>query len=336
NPPGAAQRDAHPKQHGTVYGQFTVEKDLDERLRKGLFAEAASYDALVRFSNQNNIPQHDYVKDVRGMAVKVCGVQGNMTWHYGKPATSQDFLAITHDVFTTRNVDDFDALIKAVLRSDDGRLIGLIAKLLMVLSRFPARLYIWKNYRQAFRRHPNPLHLTYFSTVPYLHGAGQAMKFRFRPSLAEHREAGRLKPQKGQPSNFLQLGMKRVLQKVEHYDFDMEVQLRDAKHNMPIENPATRWRERDAPFVKVATLTIPSQVFDSPAQLEYGDNLAFSPWHCLKAHRPLGGINRARRVIMREVLSLRRAMNRVRQPEPVSTHEFRSLEPKSGTDFGVS
>ncbi len=328
NPPGAAQRDAHPKQHGTLYARFTIADNLDERLRKGLFAEAREYEALVRFSNQSNIPKHDFEKDVRGMAVKICGLQGDMVWHHGKPAVSQDFLAITHNVFTTRNVDDFDALIHAVLRLDESKLAGGLAVVRMLLSRFPSRLYIGKNYWRAFRRHSNPLHLTYFSTVPFLCGDGQAMKFRFVPSLTEHRKQGQLKPRRGQPFNYMRLGMKRVLQEIDQYEFDMEVQLRDATRDMPIENPAKPWRETDSPFLTVATLTIPAQTFDSPAQLEYGDNLSFSPWHCLKAHRPLGGINRARRVIMREVASLRHAMNRVRQPEPTSTAPFRELEPK--------
>jgi hypothetical protein len=44
----------------------------------------------------------------------------------------------------------------------------------------------------------------------------------------------------------------------------------------------------------VATLTIDAQVFDLPEQNKFGRILSFNPWHALVAHKPLGGINRAR------------------------------------------
>ena len=56
------------------------------------------------------------------------------------------------------------------------------------------------------------------------------------------------------------------------------------------------WSESLSPHVKVATIVIPVQEFDTPALQEYGDNLSFNPWHSLPEHRPLGSINRGRRV----------------------------------------
>ena len=47
-------------------------------------------------------------------------------------------------------------------------------------------------------------------------------------------------------------------------------------------------------FRTVAKLTIPVQTAWDPAKDGYFEDLSFSPAHALVAHRPLGGINRAR------------------------------------------
>jgi hypothetical protein len=52
-----------------------------------------------------------------------------------------------------------------------------------------------------------------------------------------------------------------------------------------------------------------------------GERLSFSPWHGLKAHEPLGAINRARRQVYRTIAAVRNTANRARMGEP-STAEF--------------
>jgi hypothetical protein len=44
-------------------------------------------------------------------------------------------------------------------------------------------------------------------------------------------------------------------------------------------------------------IEIEAQDFDFPERWEWGNKLSFSPWHALEEHRPLGGINRARRIV---------------------------------------
>ncbi len=66
-----------------------------------------------------------------------------------------------------------------------------------------------------------------------------------------------------------------------------------------------RQRRSVSPFIKVATILIPVQTFESAEQLKVCENLSFTPWHTLEDLRPLGGINRARKKAY-EVLSKRR------------------------------
>jgi hypothetical protein len=56
---------------------------------------------------------------------------------------------------------------------------------------------------------------------------------------------------------------------------------------------------------------------DSKQQAIYGDNLSFTPWHALPEHRPLGGINRARKVIYEAISKRRHEHNREPRTEPV-------------------
>ena len=47
--------------------------------------------------------------------------------------------------------------------------------------------------------------------------------------------------------------------------------------SMDVEDSMTEWKEAQAPFYQVATIRIPQQVFDTPDQNEFCENLSFSP-----------------------------------------------------------
>jgi hypothetical protein len=94
------------------------------------------------------------------------------------------------------------------------------------------------------------------------------------------------------------------------------VQLRTRPDAMPIEDPTIIWDETAAPFVPVASITIPPQKFDTPEQEAFCENLSFTPWHCIDAHRPLGGLNRVRRVVYEHISRLRHELNNAPRSEP--------------------
>ena len=66
----------------------------------------------------------------------------------------------------------------------------------------------------------------------------------------------------------------------------------------------------------VARVTIPPQDFDSPEQRAFCENLSFTAWHGLAAHRPLGGLNRLRRTVYDAVSRLRHEINGTPRVEP--------------------
>ena len=89
----------------------------------------------------------------------------------------------------------------------------------------------------------------------------------------------------------------------------------------------TEWKEDQAPFHEVATIYIPRQNFDSPGQSEFAENISFNPWHALPEHRPLGIINRIRKVVYDHTSRVRHEMNSVERTEPAAGQPF--ICPKS-------
>jgi len=88
---------------------------------------------------------------------------------------------------------------------------------------------------------------------------------------------------------------------------------------MPIENPTIEWT---SPFIKIATIKIPKQQFNSPAQESFGENLSFTPWRCVQEHQPLGGVNRARKAVYIALSDVRLTLNKQSEQEPVTMQSF--------------
>ena len=87
-------------------------------------------------------------------------------------------------------------------------------------------------------------------------------------------------------------------------------------NKMLIEDSMTEWQETQAPFYQVATIHIPQQIFETPEQNQFCENLSFTPWHALLEHKPLGAINRMRKVIYDRISQVRHEMNSIHRSEP--------------------
>jgi hypothetical protein len=161
----------------------------------------------------------------------------------------------------------------------------------------------------SLRHFSNLLAIRYFSVAPYLLG-DKAVKYALTPSDVSQG------PVPKNPSNdYLREAMVDHLASRDAV-FDFCVQFQIDPYKMPIEDPGITWDEALSPFRKVATLTIPSQTFDTSEQREFGDNLSFNPWRCLPEHRPLGGISRARRQVYQALSTFRHESNKTPREEP--------------------
>ncbi len=99
--------------------ELTVLDNLPEAARVGLGAKPGTYRAYVCYSNGSGVRQPDPKGDLRGFAVKVCGVPGTKVIPGLESAPTQDFLCINHPITLIRNADEFMTLIKAAADSAD-------------------------------------------------------------------------------------------------------------------------------------------------------------------------------------------------------------------------
>ena len=290
---GHAIRDAHPKMHGCVFARLEVSTDLPADLRRGLFAEPGAYDAWVRFSNGSGTPQKDEAGDGRGMAVKVLGVAGS-------PSGTQDFVMINHPAFFVRNAADY---------VDFSRAKNPLGFFFPSFNPFRWRLHELFTAR-AITQHvvSNPLDAQYYSMAPLLFG-DIPCKVSARPVGPASAFADRT------GDDFLRANLVKALGEGDKV-FELCVQRQADPAAMPVEDPTIPWPEDRAPFMAVARLTIPRQVFATPEQDAFGENLSFTPWHGLAAHRPLGGINRVRREVYETISTLRHELNGATGQEP--------------------
>jgi hypothetical protein len=291
-------RDAHPKMHGCVRGEFSIEPNLPEELRIGIFSQSRRFPVWVRFSNQSGTVSPDSKGDIRGVALKLMGVDGEKLLPNETQGTTHDFILISDSRFVTKDVAEFDGLVAA--------LTGGVLKILWFFLTHPRAA---RNLRASLRQFNNPLEIRYFSVVPYLLGQ-KAVKYSLTPRDAQET------PMPVRPSSdYLREAMVKQLSSCgAAFDFTAQIQV-DAR-TMPIEDPGVTWDEAVSPFRRVATLTIPSQVFDTPERREFGDNLSFNPWRCLPEHRPLGGISRARRQVYQALSIFRHERNQATRVEP--------------------
>jgi hypothetical protein len=296
--PRPALRDAHPKAHGIVSAEFRVNDHLPPQFAQGIFVPGKRYKAWIRFSNASpNAAQPDAMADARGMAIKLLDVQGEAILPDDHGAKTQDFIMVNFPVFFIDNPANYLALIH---RSGSSNPLAKVGQLLALGIK---GAIIAKEVNSS--KIASPLETRYWSMVPYRLGDPphkQAIKFSARPRLS----ATSTIP--GDPSpNFLR---ERLIQQLAEGEasFDFEIQPRTSA-DMSVEDPTIEWDENDAPFFKVATITIPKQSFATPERDQFGENLSFSPWHALPQHRPLGAVNRVRHVVYQTISDLRRKLN---------------------------
>jgi hypothetical protein len=304
-PPGVRpmRRDAHPKHHGVVVGRFTVADDVPEALRHGIFASPREFTAWIRLSNAAPRLQHDLRLDVRGFALKLLNVAGPKLTEDEPDALTHDFLLASAPTFFVRNPTEY------------------VPFSIAVEKKHPFTQFFFKGGRRpelrtllaSLIRIKNPLAIPYWSQVPSRLGP-HAVKYHVRPRVP-HAEGGL-----GLHRDYLRRNMAATLRAREVvYDFLVQRQTDPAA--MPIEDPVIRWDETASPFVKVAMIVIPRQTFDGPEQMTAAEHLSYTPWRCLAEHEPLGGIQRVRRVVYREISTMRHAANGVprREPRPDAT-----------------
>jgi hypothetical protein len=269
-----APRVFHAKTHAAVDASLVVDDRRPDWARVGLFAEAVTFPAVVRFSSGAGRLLPDWLPDVRGLAVRVL---------VDAPGRVQDFLAINQHRFPVRRPEAV-----LIVAEQTGRPGGLALNLLREVTPIAALRAAWITI-SGLSRPVTSLATETYSTIQPLALARQAALLRFVPRAPRRR---------GLPStNFGEELTERLRRGPVEFDLIAHRYLDERR--TPSDDPTRRWRLSSTESATLGRLSIPPVELGSPAarhRREQIENLAFSPWHCLAEHTPIGPLSDARRL----------------------------------------
>ena len=305
---GLTRRGQHPKQHGVVRATFEVLDDIPPQYKVGLFAKPGRYDALIRFSNG---PQkEDRQQGAQGMAIKLLGVPGQKILKAEANATTHDFILIDGPVFFVRTTAPYLRLFKEMVRKLGGKPTEWEA---YIKSTHPEDMPAIETYQT--RNAESPLTRPFWSQVPYAFGLDDTTIVRYRAVPGPNNMTAPIPPQYRDENFLRRVLLDQLTTAARPATFDFRVQLRTDATPDIIDTPTLEW---DTPEQRVATITIPAQIFDRPEQERFGETLSYTPWHALPEHRPVGDINRIRRWVYAATSRMRHFMRLAPRREPTS------------------
>jgi len=307
--PGGFERGGNTKTHGIVRGEFIVHDGLPPELRHGIYARPQTFRAWVRFSGPGPYVTPD-IEDVGFMSIsiKLMGVPGPKLMDEEK--FTQDMFGVSTPTFVTPDTKANAQLQIESLKN---------AQLFYFINLHRPHLLDFIMQGLWTKTQSSPFEAPYFSCVPYLLGEGQAMQYSVWPTSKKRTPIPRLPLRP--PDDYLRDAMVKSLAEGD-VELDIRLQRQTDPHLMPIENNGVLWPEALSPRVSVATLRLPRQTFNSPAQMEFAKRLSYNPWHSIPEHRPLGNQSRARRKMYLELSKLRHTMNNVPHYEPDGSEVF--------------
>lgn len=301
-----AVRGAHAKSHALLRGTLRV-LPVEKPYAQGLFAAPATYPVVLRLSTAPGDVLPDSVSATRGLALKVFDVPGERV-PGTDPTPVQDFVLVDGPAFGVAHAREFEKQFAMVAKTTERAtwlksvLSGFLRAVETVVEASGHESVNLANL--GGKRATHPFADAYYSVTPFLYGQNVA-KFSLAPitqvpdkhlHVIGHQHA-------------LREALDNVTSKMSMV-FELRVQLCVDEEQMPIEDAAKRWDESLSPFVPVARLEFPVQhAWSDEASKQIDDGMAFDIWHALAAHRPLGSINRARRVVYASSQAFRSQFN---------------------------
>jgi hypothetical protein len=260
---------------------------LARRLAKGIFAKPAIFPALVRFGNADPKKNSDFKADVRSLSFSV-----ELAADPSIAVDRQDFSMQNATTLPINDSPAFLAIMKVLTASNPAAgLWSLSAKDKLRVFRTLALVQVQAH--QTIKPYQN---LRYWSTVPFRHGADEAVKHSLTPS--PDNPANPL--QRKNPNGLRDELIRHVQEDGKMSSFDFAVQFADPQRmtywgehqdaKFWIENASVEWKESEAPFHTIGRLTLlPNSVLE-PDDATYIDVTG----HSTPDSTPVGSINRAR------------------------------------------
>lgn len=307
---GHAVRSVHAKSHGILEGTLSIDPDLPPELAQGLFARPGEHRVYLRLSTNAGDILPDAVSLPRGLAIKVLDVEGERL--PGAEGTTQTFIMVNGTVFQAPDAETFLGSLK-LLAGTTNRVEGLKVAASTVLRGVNKALQavgVDSPTLGALGGAPNvdPLGETYYSVTPFRYGDYIA-KFSVAPvAPALVALTGREIDASGRPDAIRETVRSEMRGIAGRWEF--RVQLCRDLERQPVEDSTVEWNEEEAPFRRVGLIAVEPQDSWEPERVRAVDEeMRFSVWTGLAAHRPLGNINRARNAPYRHSAEFRERFN---------------------------
>jgi hypothetical protein len=246
------------------------------------------------------------VADTRALALKLIGVDGTPLLSSVAPGQvlTQDFISVNEPTFFLHNM-------ASAMSFFPGLLTGTPFDGLDALEKASAAA--------SMRVIDDVFGERYWSQVPYRFGAGTAAKFSIRPLPCATPPA--IVGDHADPDYLRKAAATRLA--AANACFVFSIQLQRDPVAQPVEDAVKLWDEAEAPFVDLAIITVPSgQDPTEPGRQAFCENLSFSPWNGIQAHKPLGAAGRLRQAAYSGISAKRRIENGVARSEPTGTESF--------------
>lgn len=296
--------------HAKMLGGFTnaqlhIASNLPDHFNLGFLKPGKVYRTDVRFSNASGLIQPDTAKDLRGAALRVhASLDGS---YPAVPGMTHDLLMTNAAANHVRDAYQFMTFGKIMAGFNVPFAPNLIDSLVNKAFLLPRLAYnfgpretlrILKTASSQVKRYVASLTSEYFYSRGPISIDQRAVKFRLAPC-----NTGAIQRAKG--PDYLRNDLALRLNE-EPVAFDFQVQLWLNEEATPIEDSTVEWTSA---FVTIGRLVIPQQDMFSniyAAEALKVDNMEFNPWVTTGDFRPLGSLNRARRLVYRASAQMRR------------------------------
>ena len=323
-------RDAHAKGYCALKAKFEILDNLPKEYAQGFYAQSGIHDAVIRFSNgASRVSPDRKLGLAQGLAIKVFDVPGEKLAPGEEDSTTFDFNLINHPVFFCNRIEDYAYISKLFLELPDYPEKGVRGKAKLAfnwLTNYGSSLPSKESFKTfkalngfTMIEPKNTLLYDFHSQGVVRHGDYMA-KIRVTPTAASTKKITRRDLDVDAKQEAIRPLIVEEIR--EHdYQFDVQIQLCRNLKKQPIEELTTEWKELDAPFVTVATLTIPCQDVPDDGNFDIMENLSFTPFRCLAENRPIGNLQQSRLKAYQIASQTRHKLNDVKRQEPNSLKE---------------
>jgi hypothetical protein len=272
---------------GVTNASLIVDRLVSAELAVGHFQPGEILPVVLRFSNASPAPQGDPAPDMRGLAMRIDLPEGGI----------HDLLLANTPTSFARNARQFFVVALALMDDRENWLTKLVAEIGIPESRRIAT-YL----RSSLKLCPSLALEHFWSGGPYLWG-DNPVRFELRPT-ASPADMTAIAPMCSDALR-TEFATRLALQDL---SYRLAVQNYVDAWRTPIEDASVDWKASLSPAVEIATLVIPRQDLSSAEGrlgLSQVRDLAFSPWNAPAPFRPLGGLNRLRRLVYAMSASMR-------------------------------